>query len=310
MDVIQFEGIAVPRLGPLKLTPHQADVLRSRARYEGQTRDLNDQGRAHMGVLAAVMRRQEWREHDVINFADLNGRLLMLDGYHRLGAQSMTGIEIDWLIKVHRCDTRDELRRLYTTFNTVDKIRPESVIMAAVDAAGQLEVSKFAAKHLGKAVLLLEAGFDFNRFSHDPVLKKVITIRLDAMLRWKKEVGLWDAATKTAPSRVKRQLATQGAMAVALATFRFEAEKATAFWGGISANSGLETGDPRHTYLRQIMSTSRVSGSGTALVTAKHAALAWNAFYREDDLQVLKPTAFRFHIQGTPIKAKKEDKLI
>lgn len=281
------------------LTAEQAGGILRRCRYDRQTRDLKPAGRAHVEVLADIMRRRQWRPLDQIAFARLDEKLILVNGHHRMAAQEKSGQEIDWLVVIHECEDSSEVARLYYTFDTNQRGRSNETILSALNAAEILGISKTTAEALYRAAPLLIANFDFSRSAQDHVSNRVVDRRMEVMKSYAAEAAAWEAATRNAPQAVRRKLRNQGAFAVALLAFRHRPVEAERFFVGLAENDGLRKGDPRHTYLSALLTNN---SSGTGAFTARQAAVAWNAWAQGRSLLIIKIVESNtFRIVGTPV---------
>ena len=287
------------REGTVALPAVIAAKLYRECRYPDQKRDLTPSGQDHVAVLADIMNRGKWRPKDKIDLADLDGKITILNGHHRLAAQARCGRQIEWMFVIHRCKTAEDLPALYYTFDTNLRARSNHTILSAADAASLIGVCKTTAEALYRAAPVLAANFDFSRAARDPVINRVIDRRMEVMKAYQKEVQAWEAATDDAKAEVKRRLRNQGAMAVALVTFRYAPVEAHSFWGGVAKDDGLRSGDPRHTFLAALRAGSSV---GSAQQTAKQAAVCWNKWFARKPLSVIRVLESKeFRIAGTPV---------
>lgn len=291
---------SILRDGFVTLSASQAAIVIRECRYERQHRDLTAGGKTHIGVLADIMRRNQWRKKDKLDFASIDGRLVILNGHHRLSAQAVSGATIEWTVVIHPCATEADLAALYYTFDTNQRARTNANILEAARLAEDIGVNRTAAEALWRAVPLLAAEFDFARTARDPLADRVIDRRLSSAHLYAAEIRLWADATGDAPAVVKKRLASQGALAVALTAYRFQRSRADEFYRGVAGNDGLRKGDPRHTYLRTMMADA--GRPGDSRHTAGFAARAWNAWYAGKELHALKIVdSGKFRIAGTPI---------
>lgn len=291
-SIVVGEGLAI-------WTSVEASIVLNECRYENQDRDLKVDGRDHIQVLADIMRRGKWRRGEGLDFASRGGKLILLNGHHRLAAQAHAGVSIEWSITIHPVRDDEEVAALFSSFDTNVRKRGTGTILQAHNASELLGVSKGAASALFSAAPLLIANFDFARIAEDVVSNRVIDIRVEVMKAYQKECRLLDEAIAGARAKLKRRLTTAGAFAVALTTFRHQPEVASKFWHGIAENDGLVKGDARHAYIAAVLDATT---KGTLESTARVAAGAWNAYWGGRSVGYLKPGAsVKFRIAGTPV---------
>lgn len=293
---------SVVRDGFVTMTAGDAAMVLANCRYP-QKRDIVQAGNDHKQVLAEIMKRGNWRAKDKIDFARVNGKLLLLNGHHRLGGQAMSGKSIEWTIVIHDCKTQDEAEALYYSFDTNTRARSNATILNAISFDEKLGVSKSLSEALYRAAPFLASGLHFGRVGRDVLADRLIDRRLDAVLQFAEEARIYEKCIASAPPRVKIKLLTAGALTVALVTIRHRREAAVEFWTGVAENDGLRKGDPRHTYLNALMSNSRRGGMAAA--TACLAALAWRHYYNGTTCAYLRVVESpQPAIAGTPYKGR------
>ena len=304
---IPVEGVAdqlsLPDIqdGIVRITPEQAALILELIPYPHQNRHKNAAGRQHISVLADIMKRGKWREKEKLDFADLNGRKVLINGHHRLSAQVVADKTIDWMVAVHPRQTGREVAELFYTFDTNIRHRTNQTILGGAEMEKQLGVSKTTAEALYRATPLLISGFSFSRNAQDTIANRVVDRRMDVMREYQREIALWEASVSKAPSEVKRRLSNQGALAVALICFRHQETEAVNFWKGVANNDKLARNDPRGVYLNKLQ---RPTHTTTAEYTARLAASGWNAWVSGRMPGYFKPNDSKiFRIAGTPVGA-------
>jgi len=192
-----------------------------------------------------------------------------------------------------------QVEALYYSFDTNTRARSTETVLNVLNASGMLGCGKMSAEALFRAVPLISANFDFSVGARDPIVNRVIDRRMELVKAFQSEICDWEKATKNASVALRRRLSTQGALAVALMTFRHQKARAVEFWGGVADNDGLKRGDPRHAYLTLL---TQGQNQNSSHIAARHACVAWNAWYRRADLKIIKVIeGSPFRILGTPV---------
>jgi hypothetical protein len=285
------------RNGTVRLSASQAGVVIRECRYWHQTRDKYATGQAHVRNLCDYMRRGQWRKYDKIDFARLDGKLVLMNGHHRMQAQMMSGASIDWLIVIHDCSSKEEVDRLFTTFDTNLRKRGRGVILDAIDLSSKIGCDKQSIIALYEATKLLQCKFG----KRDLVFESSIDLRSDYCLTFKRELRAWETAVKPAATATKKRLREMPILAVAMLTFRDQPNDANEFWGGVAKDNGLLRGDPRQAFLRYLRYESE-NKSTDKHAPALYTAIAWNAWFEQRSLQQLKlMSKTQFFIAGCNI---------
>lgn len=286
------------REGFVTLNPAQMNVILRECQYDRQRAISAD----HVSVLAEMMRRGLWERKDKIDFASLDGRLILVNGYHRANAQIDAGQNIEWTIVIHSCATDAEVRSLYYRFDTNVRKRSDENILNGVDFASENKIRATTAKALFGAAPMIANGLLSGtvKSAENIFAKRIMDDRLETARVYAPAALVLENLIALAPEPVRKKLRIKTIFAVALVTVHHQPEVAANFWGGLTKNDGLRRGDARATLLQDIMSRNFHAG----LVSQGFAvpAIAWNAFWDRRDLKVInKVSAGRtIRLHGTP----------
>jgi hypothetical protein len=277
------------------LTPVQANQILVHGQFEGQRQIMKD----HVRVLADIMQRGKWEQKDKIDFANLDGNLILINGYHRMSAQVESGKSILWTIVIHPCETIKDVRELYYKFDTNTKTRGASQILNGINYAEEAGLSKTIAKALYGAIPVIASGFSKAVKDRDIMTTRSTDRRLAMADEYIGAAKLYEKCLGTTSVRVSGKLRSAGVTAVALVTLRYQPSKAVEFWTGVASNDGLRKGDPRLALYNDMLSRSMNVGSQVQSIFAP--AYAWNAWYSDRDIKIIKVYArSRASIDGTP----------
>ena len=108
------------------------------------------------------------------------------------------------------------------------------------------------------------------------------------------------ASSAGGPRDAIRYLKTGPVTGVALATMRYQPEKALDFWKSLAQDNGLTLGMPQKALINYLRNAQTLGGFNERREVCNAAALAWNAYYRGREITQLKAASFtNFHILGT-----------
>lgn len=266
--------------------------------YEHQ-RNVSDR---HVAVLADLMKRGRWQPKSQIDFAVLNGRYILINGYHRAYAQVKSGKTITWSIALHAAKTDADLRSLYYAFDTNIRARGSRDILKAAEFSEITGVSGDTADALFRAVPFLASKFMVGPKERNFMVTKQIDLRLSLAGEYAKAAAKYAACLDGLHGGRKKKYMTGGTMAVAVATMRYQSTAAWEFWAGCAGNDGLKRGDPRLALFNDMLVRKTVGGS---VETFAPAIIAWNAFFGDRELRIIKVTDhFSPVIDGTPFDGK------
>jgi hypothetical protein len=284
------------REGTCRFTPAQANLVFRECRYE-RNRDER-RGQRHIDALARQMQAGEWLPRSSIDFACLpNGRLVLVNGHHRMLAQVKAGCDIEWMVIFHDCEDEAAVASLFWRFDTVIRVRSTRNVLDGVNAADNMGLSRLGVASLASAATFIDNGMfppvGFRSRTYTPAEK------LALMEEWQAEARAYEAATKPAQRNVRRKLFGAQVFSVALITMRAAPDSAAEFWRGVAADDGLKRGDPRKTFLDFLRDT-HAAGSGYT-GTAVAAARAWAAWEAGRDLSMIRIGRASVRITGSDV---------
>lgn len=257
----------------------------------------------HVAVLADLMNRNRWQPKSQLDFAVLDGRYILVNGYHRAYAQVRSGHKITWSIALHPVKSAGDLRALYYAFDTNIRPRSKLDILKAVEFTEMTGVAPGMAGALYAAVPYLASKFTVTTKDRNFLVERQTDRRLAVAAGYSKAAARLSAAIEGMPGIRRLKFKNGAVVAVAVATFRYQSETAWAFWTGVAQNDGLKRGDPRLALCNDFM-TRRAVGSRSIEAFAP-SIIAWNAFFNERPLQLIKVLdTFQPIIDGTPFDGK------
>lgn len=286
--------------GVANISPIEMNRVLQNCAYEHQ-RNVSER---HVAVLADLMKRGRWQPKSQIDFAVLDGRYILINGYHRAYAQVRSGKTIQWSIALHRVSSEADLRSLYYAFDTNVRTRGSRDILRAAEFSEGTGVPKEMADALYRAVPFIASKFAIAPKDKNYLVEKQADRRLAIANEYAKAAPRLAAALDGMPSVWRMKFKNGAVVAVAVATFRFQSEVAWQFWTGVAQNDGLKRGDPRLALCNDFM-TRKVSGGGHRAEAFAPAIIAWNAFFNDRPLQQIKVLdSFVPVIDGTPFDGK------
>lgn len=273
------------------LTPEEAKFILANENFPGQRPVKAD----NVVYLRACYYEGNFDTGESIRFAIHAGQRYLINGQHRLEMLSKLDEPLEFVVVTTKCASREEVAHLYAR---IDRGRGRSVI-DALRGMGLYLDSPLPQKHmnvLGACVPLfitnLHGRADRHSSRSAEAREPVITKYLPAAIKY------FDAAKGGLNEDYfqRREVA-----AVGIATFHDNPanEKAYEFWAKCAADDGLSAADPRKAALEFIRRT-KPTGIGTGAL-AHGVAACWNAYYRGDQLRLVKvfdPTA-PLRIMGT-----------
>ena len=259
----------------------------------------------HVDALATSMRRHEWTSGTQVHFGQLpDGSLHLVNGNHRMHAVIRADTLVPFQLLVTAVANENGLNTLYRRHDRLAAARTVTDALSAEGIPDQYGLRREVAEACFKAVTLIHAGFRLAQHHGDPYLIRSDEARLRLADPWWPIAVTVQEAIQNAPVEpVKRSIKRAGVMAAALVTMRHQEVKAYAFWQGVADNDGLARNDPRAAYLRHL----HLPRARSEVETAKAAALAWNAFFADEELQLIRVFPGPALIAGTPFAKPPKD---
>jgi hypothetical protein len=281
-------------------TPAQAAMVMRDCMYDRQRKiDLH-----HVVTLRQVMERNGWAPKDKIDFARLpDGKLILVNGNHRMTAQAGQPRSIEWTVVIHECASFDQVHQLYFKFDTNLRKRSENNILQGVGFAEAHGLKTTTATALYRAAPLIHSGMNFTPYqSAKPdqlAMARIVDVRLQFAEKYAEEARKIEKWLAFAAPNIRSKFKGAGVMAVALVTTKHQPEAAERFWLGMFKNDRLARGDARSTLHADML--SRSYSNGMQVQTVVVPAKAWSAFFTGRPLKIIKAAAGqRIRIEGTP----------
>lgn len=270
------------------VTPEQARKWRETSHFERQRTISN----ANVERLAHEMTKGRFIVGTQVYMAVLpDGTDRIINGNHTLEAVVASGIPQPLTITRKNVRDLDEAGRIYAVFD-LQKTRTLADSLRAVGRSTDISNSTKVASAVGA----ISENFNSGSKRGVPRLE-----RLELMEEYRDAAELFAGCIAQCPKDSVKIVTRAPIMAVALYTLRYQPSMAIDFWRTIARDDGLKVGMPE----RSLLGWARNAVSSGHIARRDHcraAALAWNAAFRNETLQVCKPRQMAgFFILGTPI---------
>lgn len=275
------------------VTGQYARHLRDTCHFSRQ-RAIADLNKRRLGV---EMDNDRFIPGTTVYFAVLPDKsMLILNGNHCLEAICLTG-RPQWMVFIF-CQVADEAEaaRLYGCFD-IQKTRTWADAARAIGVEKKMAMSNTAMPAVGHIM----QNFSYNPRNVEANMSR--DARFAAMKPYEEAAALLQGAMAGSPRHHKDAIRRKGVMAVALETLRYQPGHAMVFWKDLAHDDGLAKGDPRKTLLRWLINPTAgggLTGANAPNTLSRGAIAAWNAWYRGDALQHLRPQVGEIFILGTP----------
>lgn len=220
-----------------------------------------------------------------------DGTELIINGNHTLEALYESGIPQELVLTYKRVADTDEAGRIYAVFD----IHKARTWLDSLKAAGREDLGELAPKALS-AIGCINSGFHHLEAARDGRLE-----RIDQLEEYKDAVELFAAAISNSTSETGRYVKRAAVMAVALETFRYQPSLAAEFWMNFASDNGLIAGMAERALLSWCRNAKLGTGRNAQKMQARACALAWNAAFKGEERDHVKPGAMgEFFLLGTP----------
>ena len=275
-------------VGTVRLAPTQARMLLVMTGWQGQRRLSRNQ----LMMLTDVFRNGEFMGYSLLSFGRLeSGKVVMVDGQHRLEASILAGWEGDWLV---RLDWETPARDLYTILDFRQMRRPARVQGAAWEDPQLSPLMRERGMEAAGWQLRWDRKYELPRDCPEAPVRDVrarMLKRMDHLVT----VDSWSGFFGVSP-RVYRKLALGGVLAVVAETLFALPDEAMEFWPAVLR---LGMGMPMMPMeLAQVMLEPPPARAGSSFLP-RMAARAWNG---RDRAGGLRPGDRRpVRLQGTDL---------
>lgn len=290
------------RTQTLLVHPAEAEAWLLRENFSRQ-RPLR---RQHVEYLAQAMRGGRFREGTQINFAVRNGTRYLVNGQHTLAAMVASQCALLLDVQETLVETMEDVAVLYGRH---DRGLARS-LTDSYSAHGFAETYGFSREHtaiIGGAMPLVVSGFtsygnytgQLGKFMRDQDL------RWGMMVDWVDESRLFFEDIRGTAGFLFKCLSRAAVVSVALVTYRYTGNDATEFWREVAKDNGLQSTHPAKTLIRFLL--EHPAKMHAPNIYARYVATAWNAFFEERSLSLLRArdAGFPILIEGTPFDGKR-----
>ncbi len=270
------------------ITPEAARWMRDNYHFERQ-RNINQR---NVDRLAAEMKAGRFTPGTQIYICTLpDGSNVIVNGNHTLEGVAQSAVAQVLTITHKRVADLDEAGRIYAVFD-IQKVRSWR---DSLRATGQGEDFPFAEKVLA-ALGVIELRFNTSQITATSRIQ-----RINAMEDYRDAVEILSDALSGGSTETRRLITRAAVFAVALETSRYQPSLAGEFWSKISRDDGLVKGTPEKALLGWLRNVRSSTGYSIRRAHALAAASAWNAAFKGEGRDHLKPGAMSsFFLLGTP----------
>jgi hypothetical protein len=279
----------------VKIDAELARRILAECPYEGQ-RPLNEERAL---LLASAMEHGTFLANTQIAFCLYQGRFQLVNGQHRLNAVELARQTQLFRIEVYECSSRAEVDATYCRFDQPGGQR------SLVQVSRSLGLHDDDDKGLrpSTAALLLRATpmlmIELKRIAPNqrPRDTRDLDAKKEVALRWKPWAIDYQSCLSGGITTKTARYRAGGVFSVALITLKYQNERAIKFWSESIRDSGLMSGDPRHTLHAHFLSSKRVKSEYDLAEAASHA---WNAWWQGRQLTMCKVLDGPIRLLGTP----------
>lgn len=276
----------------IDVTPAIARAWLERMRFPNQ-RPVREH---HVRFLANEIALGRFRLSS-IDIRTLGDQDYLVNGQHRLHAVIRANATVPMVVVRRRASELEEVARDYAAFDR-GLIRSHVDGLMGYGLTDETGLNSKQIKAMSGAAPQILAGFQPGGIQGR---SGVSTQERAGFVRAWSSFGLLACATigEANVTRVRR-LYNAPYFSVALVTFRYDPDRAEAFWGRLAENDGLRKGDPEQGLIDFVV--DKAAHSGRQAYASRAAAACWNAAHQGRMLRqvkVMDPTA-PIRILGTP----------
>lgn len=227
-----------------------------------------------------------------------DGKLILVDGQHRLSALVEIGRPFPATVVTHRVTTTDELGKLYLKFDRPQARGPETHLKA-LGVFDETSVPPNFVRRMGGAVAMIATGFARGYRQTSSMVERTNDVRA-----WLPEIEAYHKILYGVSPQVQRRLMRQAVVAVALVTIRYQPGLAESFWTKTATQEMLGADDPRKRLFTWLDENTvfRNKRGLSEIAYSLYVATAWNAFAEGRSIKLLKvpDVSAAVRLVGTP----------
>lgn len=278
------------------ITPAKAEEWLSEYLYDRQRQHYEP----HVKELAYIIQQGQYSPQG-ITLCECEGRWHLTDGQHRLRACVLSGMTIHEMIIRKRGLTPRELADEYSRTDQGKKRRIADT-MRAHDVGQEYGLTDAQVNYVSAAVGLVVTGFA----SPKPEIRQKLHManqdeRLALVEKWLPAGTRYFKAIKEPRKGRMPHLILAATVGVGLVTSEYSKDKAETFWYILAHETGEED-HPCQALLRYF--SEERDERGKAPLVARRVARAWNAYYNDEQLSVIRrqDSAKPIEIAGSPFR--------
>lgn len=271
----------------------------------------------HVEALAEEMRYGRFVQGTQIRIASYGGRMMLVDGQHRLAAVELSGLSQTFTVLEVVAESEDEVAWMYG-YTDIGMRRTAGDLYSALGLAEELNLSKRDVDNLSAAIIFMTSGCMRNKSGVNAPHRDEIVTHMRFYAEYMREyVDLLQEC-----ERRMRNAATRAAsLSIVLLSLRFSKPRAESrgdpsvveFWRGVVFDDGIQIGDARKIANRHLLNSSMINGItsfGNATTPAYSSRLLVRCFHaymeRRDTKQVkVLDAQAPLHMYGVPIDPQK-----
>lgn len=285
------------REGRMSIDPALAGLILSETNYTRQRKLKPFRLHRHRTTI----NRGQWDPDNTIRFARFGGRLILVDGQHRLNAIIDTNTTCSFIVVISEAKSLEDVHRMYSRID-VDGNRSTVDVLNAADPTNGRDISFEMRRGAYKAMDALANDFPHRRLKVGEAELVTKEDRVNCMAFWLEELEDYDAIVRAGQSQLRNAMRRPGIIAVALATLKHQHERAKLFWTAVAENKLLRPGDPEQALVNFLL-TSRMDDAMRQ--GERYTAQAWNSWFHGRRLEKIKKSPADdkpIKIAGTPFQ--------
>ncbi len=266
-----------------QVTPEKAaEYLRCTYAHQRKLR------RHHVLFLAQEMRNGRFMPTAEIHLMFRNGDAALVNGQHTCAAIVEYGKPVSVTLRKTIVKDPGQIALTYAFGHDTGLRRTFNDAVGAYNLPEATGLGRVQVEALSSAIRHIRSGFVKTRGGN--VVKDSPADIVEHVYTWAPETKLLFNVTANCDSNISRLLEKRGALSVAILTLHFQPERAIEFWRHVAMPDGILWADPRMTARRALEDSKGKVGTSavTAARLSRQLARSWGAFYKGEELKMLK----------------------
>jgi hypothetical protein len=251
----------------------------------------------HVEELAEEMRRGKFVPGTQIRIASYQGRMMLVDGQHRLAAVVASGLPQTFTILEVEAKSEAEVAWMYG-YTDIGMRRTASDLYSALELTEEFGISRTDVNNLSAAVIFMASGCLRNKSGNSPIHRDDVVSYMRTYAPYMKQ---YVELIFQCDTRMRNASTRAASLSIALLSLRFSLPYAESrgepsvveFWRGVIFDDGIQIGDARKVANRHLLGSTMlgngiVGAATTPAYSSRYLVKCFQAYMERREIKQTK----------------------